>query len=99
MLNKSVSTIPGNTTIKINSTVPDRHKKLVQLRLENIVHYIYQLKRQTGCKVLIRDLLYFVPVNEIIERSMAQGTTSVSYTHLTVVGYCINYVQYIQFQA
>jgi len=57
-----------NDSIKINTHTTDAYRKLVRhLNSETIVHHTYQMKQNRAYRVVIRNLHYSIPVEEIKE--------------------------------
>lgn len=64
----------ANNTVRINPHTPDTYRKLVRyLRAENIIHHTYQLKNERAYRVVIRDLHYSIPLEEIKEELKTKG--------------------------
>lgn len=56
----------SNNTVKINTKTIDGYRKLIShLRKENIVHHTYQVKQDRAYRVVIRDLHYSIPLQDI----------------------------------
>lgn len=56
----------ADETVKINSHTPDTYRKIVTfLKNENIIHHTYQMKEDRAYRVVIRNLHYSVPTDEI----------------------------------
>ena len=65
-----------NDTIKINTHTTDAYRKLVRhLNNEKIVHHTYQMRQNRAYRVVILNLHYSIPVEEITEELRSQGHT------------------------
>lgn len=65
-----------NDTIKINTKNPDIYRKLVRhLNSEKIVHHTYQMKQERAYRVVIRNLHYSIPVENIKKEIENKGHT------------------------
>ena len=63
-----------NDTIKISANSVDTYRKLIRhLNSEKIIHHTYQLKQNRAYRVVIRNLHYSVPVDEISEELRSHG--------------------------
>jgi hypothetical protein len=63
-----------NDTIKINTSSPDTYRTLVRhLNQEKIVHHTYQMRQDRAYRVVIRNLHYSVPVEDIKEELQSKG--------------------------
>lgn len=65
-----------NDTVKINTQNPETYRKLIRhLHSEKIVHHTYQMKQNRAYRVVIHNLHYSIPTNEIEEELHKQGHT------------------------
>jgi predicted transcriptional regulator len=57
-----------NDTVKINTQNPDTYRKFIRhLNSEKIIHHTYQMKQDRAYRVVIRNLYYSMPIEEIKE--------------------------------
>ena len=57
-----------NDTVKISTQNPDTYRKLIRhLNSENIIHHTYQMKQDRAYRIVIRNLHYSIPIDEIKE--------------------------------
>jgi len=69
---KYCKTTQSKLTPKIHKT----HRKLIRhLHSEKIVHHTYQMKQNRAYRVVIRNLHYSIPTNEMEEELHKQGHT------------------------
>jgi hypothetical protein len=67
--------IRRNDTVKINTQNPDTYRKLIRhLNSEKIIHHTYQMKQDRGYRVVIRNLHYSMPTDEIKEELKRKNT-------------------------
>lgn len=65
-----------NNTIKINTKDPETYRKLVRhLNSNKIIHHTYQMKEDRAYRVVIRNIHYTVPTEEIINELKKHGHT------------------------
>jgi hypothetical protein len=66
-----------NDTVKINTQNSDTYRKFIRhLNSEKIIHHTtYQMKQDRACRVVIRNLHYSIPVDEIKEELKKKGHT------------------------
>jgi diaminopimelate epimerase len=65
-----------NDTVKINTQNPETYRKLIRhLHCEKIVHQTCQMKQNRAYRVVIRNLHYSIPIDEIEEGLNKQGHT------------------------
>lgn len=63
-----------NDTVKINAQNPDTYRKLIRhLNSEKIIHHTYQMKQDRAYRVVIRNLHYSIPIDEIKEELQQKG--------------------------
>ena len=63
-----------NDTVKINTLNPDTYRKLIRhLNSEKIIHHTYQMKQDRAYRVVIRNLHYSIPIDEIKEELQKKG--------------------------
>jgi hypothetical protein len=65
-----------NDTVKINTQNPETYRKLIRhLNSEKIIHHTYQMKQDRAYRVVIRNLHYSIPIDEIKEELKKKGHT------------------------
>jgi diaminopimelate epimerase len=65
-----------NDTVKINTQNPDTYRKLIRhLNSEKIINRAYQMKQDRAYRVVIRNLHYSMPIDEIKEELKKKGHT------------------------
>jgi len=63
-----------NDTVKINTLNPNTYRKLIRhLNSEKIIHHTYQIKQDRAYRVVIRNLHYSIPIDEIKEELQKKG--------------------------
>jgi hypothetical protein len=63
-----------NDTIKISTLAPETYRTLIRhLNQENIVHHTYQMRQDRAYRVVIRNLHYSVPVEDIRDDLQSKG--------------------------
>ena len=63
-----------NDTVKINTQNPDTYRKLIRhFNSEKIIHHTYQMKQDRAYRVVIRNLHYSIPIDEIKEELQKKG--------------------------
>ena len=64
-----------NYTVKINTLNPGTYRKLIRhLISEKITHHTYQMKQDRAYRVVIRNLHYSIPIDEIKKSYKRKGT-------------------------
>jgi hypothetical protein len=64
-----------NDTVEINNLNPDTNRKLIQyLNSEKIIHHTYRMKQDRAYRVVIRNLHYSMPIDEIKEELQKKVT-------------------------
>jgi len=63
-----------NDTVKINTLNPDTYRKLIRhLNSGEIIHHTHQMKQDRAYRVVIRNLHYSIPIDEIKEELQKKG--------------------------
>jgi len=63
-----------NDTVKISTQNPDTYRKLIRhLNSENIIHHTYQMKQDRTNRIVICNLHYSIPIDEIKEELQKRG--------------------------
>ena len=63
-----------NDTVKITTSTPETYRKLIRhLNSEKIIHHTYQMKQDRAYRVVIRNLHYSIPTEDIRADLQKQG--------------------------
>jgi hypothetical protein len=67
----------SNNTVKVNTHSIEGYRKLIRhLNNENIVHHTYQLIQETAYRIVLRDLHYSIPTEDIKDELQTYGHTA-----------------------
>jgi hypothetical protein len=63
-----------NDTVKIKAINPDKYRKVIRhINSEKLIHHTYQMKQERAYRVVIRNLHYSIPIDEIKEELQKKG--------------------------